>query len=118
MDPISMDGLLAKLQEARALVSGSPARPAAVSPGTSPAASPTSAKQVDFGAMLKGSIDRVDQAQNTANQMAEQFQLGDPKITLEDTMVSLQKANISFQAALQIRNRVVSAYHDIMNLQI
>jgi flagellar hook-basal body complex protein FliE len=107
MEPISMDNLLAKLQEARAAASGlaTPARPAAP-------------KQVDFSAMLKASIDRVDQAQGTATQMAEQFQLGDPKVTLEDTMVAMQKANVSFQAALQIRNRVVSAYHDIMNLQI
>jgi flagellar hook-basal body complex protein FliE len=107
MDPISMTSLLAKLQEARAMVSGLPAP-----------ASPTAPKQVDFASMLKGSIDRVDQTQVSANQMAEQFQLGDPKVTLEDTMVALQKANISFQSALQIRNRVVSAYHDIMALQI
>jgi flagellar hook-basal body complex protein FliE len=107
MEPISMDSLLSKLQEARAAASGlaTPARPAAT-------------KQVDFAAMLKASINRVDQAQGTATQMAEQFQLGDPKVTLEDTMVAVQKANVSFQAALQIRNRVVSAYHDIMNLQI
>jgi flagellar hook-basal body complex protein FliE len=109
MDPISMVSLLAKLQEARAVVSGLPAAPSA------PVASP---KQVDFASMLKGSLDRVDQAQGTANKMAEQFQKGDPKVTLEDTMVAVQKANISFQSALQIRNRVVTAYHDIMNLQI
>ena len=107
MEAISMASLLAKLQEARAVASGLPA----------PAA-PAGTKQVDFAALLKSSIDRVDQAQGTAARMAEQFQLGDPKVTLEDTMVAMQKANVSFQAALQIRNRVVSAYHDIMNLQI
>jgi flagellar hook-basal body complex protein FliE len=107
MDPISMASLLAKLQEARAVVSGLPVAPSAAAAGS-----------VDFAALLKGSIDRVDQAQGSATRMAEKFQLGDPKVTLEDTMVALQKANVSFQAALQIRNRVVSAYHDIMNLQI
>jgi flagellar hook-basal body complex protein FliE len=107
MEPISMASLLSKLQEARAVVSG-----------ITPPATPAATKQVDFSAMLKASIDRVDKAQGTATQMAEQFQLGDPKVTLEDTMVAVQKANVSFQAALQIRNRVVSAYHDIMNLQI
>jgi flagellar hook-basal body complex protein FliE len=107
MEPISMASLLTKLQEARAVVSGLPAP-----------ASPSGTKQVDFAAVLKGSIDRVDKAQGAATQMAEQFQLGDPKVTLEDTMVAMQKANISFQAAVQIRNRVVAAYHDIMNLQI
>jgi flagellar hook-basal body complex protein FliE len=107
MEPISMDGLLAKLQAARAIASGLPAP-----------ASPTGTNQVDFAALMKGAIDKVDQTQGSAARMAEQFQLGDPKVTLEDTMVALQKANVSFQAALQIRNRVVSAYHDIMNLQI
>ena len=107
MDPISMTSLLAKLQEARAVASGLP----------NPV-SRTEAKPVDFSALLKTSIDRVDQAQGTATQLAEQFQLGDPKVTLEDTMIALQKANISFQSAVQIRNKVVAAYHDIMNLQI
>ena len=107
MDAISMDSLLAKLQAAREAASGLPAKPAAVG-----------AKHVDFGAMLKNSIDSVDKSQASANTLAEKFQLGDPKVTLEDTMVALQKANISFQAAIQVRNRVVQAYHDIMNLQI
>jgi flagellar hook-basal body complex protein FliE len=107
MDPISMVSLLAKLQEARAVAGGLPAP-----------SSQTGAQPLDFAALLKGGIDRVDRAQGTATQMAEQFQLGDPKVTLEDTMVAMQKANISFQAALQVRNRVVAAYHDIMNIQI
>ena len=107
MEPISMASLLAKLQEARAVASGLPA----------PAA-PAQAPQVDFASVLKGSVDRIDQAQHAANTLAERFQLGDPKVSLEETMVAMQKANISFQAALQIRNRVVAAYHDIMNLQI
>jgi flagellar hook-basal body complex protein FliE len=107
MEPISMDTLLVKLQAARQAASALPH--AAV---TAPS------KQVDFGAMLKGSIDRVDGMQGAASALAEQFQLGDPKVSLEDTMISLQKANISFQAMVQVRNKVVAAYHDIMNLQI
>ena len=108
IDPISMDSLLAKLKEARAVASGLP-------PLTPP---PPEAKSVDFSALLKGSIDRVDQSQVNATKMAEQFQLGDPKVTLEETMIAMQKANISFQAALQVRNRVIQAYHDIMNMQL
>jgi flagellar hook-basal body complex protein FliE len=110
MDAISMDSLLAKLQAAREVASGLPSKPAATGAvGT---------KQVDFAAMLKNSIDSVNKSQVSADTLAEKFQLGDPKVTLEDTMVALQKANVSFQAAIQVRNRVVQAYHDIMNLQI
>src|SRR2546427_11592106 len=108
MEPISMDALLAKLQAAREVASRLPATPQA----------PASGKQVEFGALLKSNLERVDQMQSTAAQLAEQFQLGDPKVSLEDTMVALQKANVSFQAMVQIRNKVVAAYHDIMNLQI
>jgi len=117
MDPISMDTLLAKLQAAR---EATRTLPASISPATGAQAPGAvgGAKSVDFAAMLKGSLEKVDQAQTTATRMAEQFQLGDPKVTLEDSMVALQKANVSFQAALQVRNRVVAAYHDIMNLQI
>jgi flagellar hook-basal body complex protein FliE len=56
--------------------------------------------------------------QGAAARLADRFQLEDPAVTLEDTMVALQKANVTFQAALSVRNKVVAAYHDIMNLQI
>jgi flagellar hook-basal body complex protein FliE len=44
--------------------------------------------------------------------------LGDPTVSLEDSMIAMQKANITFQAAVQVRNKVVAAYQDIMNLPI
>lgn len=107
MDPISMDSLLAKLQAARDVASAMPSKT------TTPASNP-----VDFGTMLKNTLDSVNKAQTTAASLADKFQLGDPKVSLEDSMVAMQKANVSFQAALQVRNRVVQAYHDIMNLQV
>jgi flagellar hook-basal body complex protein FliE len=76
------------------------------------------AKGVDFGTLLKQSIDGVDDAQVQAGRLAEQFQLGNPKVTLEETMVAVQKASLSFQQAVQIRNRVIAAYHDVMNMQV
>jgi flagellar hook-basal body complex protein FliE len=110
MDPISMDSLLAKLQAAREVVSGVPAKTSA--------AGAVAGNQMDFAAMLKSTLDGVNKSQVTAATLAEKFQLGDPKVSLEDSMVAMQKANVSFQAAIQVRNRVVQAYHDIMNLQI
>ena len=44
--------------------------------------------------------------------------MGDPAVSLEETMLSIQTANVSFQSLVQVRNRMVSAYHDIMNMQI
>ena len=108
MDPISMDSLLAKLQAARDVASAMPSKT------TTPASNP-----VDFGTMLKNTLDSVNKAQTTAaSRWRTNFSLGDPKVSLEDSMVAMQKANVSFQAAVQVRNRVVQAYHDIMNLQV
>jgi len=116
MDPISMDSLLSKLQAAREAASRLPATAAAGKAAGTGGAS--AAKTVDFASLLAKSVDRVDQAQRTAGAMAEQFQLGTGNVSLEDTMVALQKANISFQAMVQVRNKVVAAYNDIMNMQI
>jgi flagellar hook-basal body complex protein FliE len=125
MDPISMDSLLSKLQAAREAASRLPAtagagKAAGIAGKASGMATggATAAKSVDFASLLAKSVERVDQAQRSAGTMAEQFQLGTGNVSLEDTMVSLQKANISFQAMVQVRNKVVAAYNDIMNMQI
>jgi flagellar hook-basal body complex protein FliE len=102
-----MDSLLSKLQAAREAAGTLP-----------PALAPAKTKAADFGAVLKSSLDNVDGMQNKANKLAEQFQLGASGVSLEDTMIALQKANVSFQAMVQVRNKVVAAYHDVMNMQI
>ncbi len=50
--------------------------------------------------------------------MAEDFASGKENVNLQDVMINLQKANLSFQQMVQVRNRLVSAYHDIMNIQV
>lgn len=73
---------------------------------------------VDFSAMLKSSIEQVNNAQQTSSEMAKNFELGKTDAGLQDVMVSLQKANISFQTMVQVRNKLVSAYQDVMNMQV
>jgi flagellar hook-basal body complex protein FliE len=123
MDPVGMESLLARLNAARealgqggAAVQRAGARLDALGAGSAAAA--PAGKTVDFGALLKQSLDGVDNAQVQAGSLAEQFQLGSPKVTLEETMVAVQKASLSFQQAVQIRNRVIAAYHDVMNMQV
>jgi flagellar hook-basal body complex protein FliE len=60
----------------------------------------------------------VNQSQTTAENLGKNFALGDDSVSLSDVMIAGQKANISFQATVQVRNKLVSAYHDIMNMQI
>jgi len=71
-----------------------------------------------FASLLTQALDSVSGAQTEAADLAKKFQLGDPKVSLEDAMISMQKANVSFQATVQVRNRLTSAYHDIMNMSV
>lgn len=53
-----------------------------------------------------------------SNELQDQVQLGNPNVSLEQTMLSMQKSQIGFQTALHVRNRMVQAYTDIMNMQV
>lgn len=77
-----------------------------------------SANKADFSQALKSSLDQVNQVQLKAETLGKNFVMGDDSVSLSDVMIAGQKANISFQAAVQVRNKLVSAYHDIMNMQI
>jgi flagellar hook-basal body complex protein FliE len=77
-----------------------------------------SASKVSFSDALKAQLQNVSNAQVQADQMGERFAAGDDKVSLSDTMIAMQKASISFQATVQVRNKLVSAYHDIMNMQV
>lgn len=72
----------------------------------------------DFGSAFKKALDQVSNQQNQADDLAKRFQLNDPEVSLEQTMLAAQTANISFQALVQVRNRVVAAYQDVMNMQV
>lgn len=76
------------------------------------------ANQLDFGQMLKDSINAVNSTQKAASNLTTRFEAGDPSVNLSEVMVALQKASVSFQAMTQVRNNLVSAYKDIMNMQV
>jgi flagellar hook-basal body complex protein FliE len=60
----------------------------------------------------------VSKTQTDATNMQREVQLDNPTVSLEQTMVAMQKAQIGFQATLQVRNRLVQAYSDIMSMQV
>lgn len=76
------------------------------------------ADAANFSDLLKQSINQVNELQQQGNQLATAFQKGDPNVQMSEVMVSLQKANVSFQAMLEVRNKLVSAYQEIMNMQV
>ena len=71
-----------------------------------------------FQQALGKALDAVGKAQLDATAMQREVQLDNPTVSLEQTMVAMQKAQIGFQATLQVRNRLVQAYSDIMNMQV
>lgn len=74
--------------------------------------------KLNFADALKNSLDAVSASQNKADALGKQFSMGDDNVNLSDVMISMQKASINFQATVQVRNKLVSAYHDIMNMQV
>jgi flagellar hook-basal body complex protein FliE len=71
-----------------------------------------------FGDALTQAMSSVSQTQFKASQMQREVQLDNPTVSIEETMVAMQKAQIGFQATLQVRNKLVQAYSDIMNMQV
>lgn len=71
---------------------------------------------VDFSSLLKDSIDKVNDTQQQANKLAQAFETGETDASLAEVMISLQKASVSFQAMVQVRNKLVEAYKDVMNM--
>ncbi len=74
--------------------------------------------QADFGALLRESIDKVNTTQQAARAAAVRFESGDPDTDLTEVMVALQKASVSFKAMTEVRNKLVDAYREIMNMPI
>jgi flagellar hook-basal body complex protein FliE len=116
---IDSSRIQAMMEQLKAAAS-KPASAPAISPaGVSPiGGGPQGPAKVDFADALKNSLGEVSAAQNNAAEMGKKFQMGDESVNLSDVMISMQKASIGFQATVQVRNKLVSAYHEIMNMQV
>ena len=112
MDINAIDKLLGQLRAGAAAAGQSVGGVGAAGAAGAPVAG------TDFAKVLKNSIDGVNARQVEATSMQRDFELGVPNTNLTDVMISMQKANLSFQEMVQVRNRLVSAYHDIMNMQV
>ncbi|SDM66898.1 flagellar hook-basal body complex protein FliE [Oryzisolibacter propanilivorax] len=82
------------------------------------ATAPQPAEGGGFGTAFKDALQSVSQAQDRASGLQQEVQLENPNVSLEETMVAMQKAQVGFQATLHVRNRMVQAYTDIMNMQV
>ena len=71
-----------------------------------------------FGDMLKTAVDSVNDTQMKSAELQRAYELGEEGVDLTEVMIQMQKASVSFEAMTQVRNRLVSAYQDIMNMPI
>ncbi len=86
--------------------------------GGSPAAATNRSGPSEFASLLSKGIDQVNQTEQKATQLSAAFQRGEPGVELPQVMIEMQKANVSFRALTEVRNRLVSAYQEIMNMQV
>jgi len=120
-----IDSMLALLRTTAAQASppsasgggASPIAPISSDPTTGVSPTGGSAK-VSFADALKNSLNQVNQVQEQAGRLGDQFAAGNDNISLSDVMIATQKASISLQTTVQVRNKMVAAYTDIMNMQI
>jgi flagellar hook-basal body complex protein FliE len=113
IDTSKIEAIVAQLKAAAARAGGTQATDDEVTQ-TSQAAAP----RTDFASVLKSSLDGVNAMQQTAAQQSKAYSLGDDSVNLSDVMISAQKANIALQTTIQVRNKLVSAYTEIMNMQV
>ena len=87
-----------------------------------PAATPAKANQPggvsEFANILRQGIDSVNNQQQRAGQLADAFERGTPGVELPQVMLEMNKASVSFRALNEVRNRLISAYQEIMNISL
>jgi flagellar hook-basal body complex protein FliE len=115
MSNMQIDSVLSQIRALQSQVRA----PAALHANAAGSASQTSSVPGSkFADLMKSGLSAVNQTQQRADDLATSFQRGTPGVELADVMIEMQKANVSFRAATEVRNRMVSAYQEIMNMQI
>ncbi len=87
-------------------------------PTQAPTQTPAQAPASNFGDMLKTTLNAVNEAQQHSRELKIGFESGTTDKSLAEVMIASQKANLSFRAVTEVRNKLVSAYQDIMNMPV
>jgi flagellar hook-basal body complex protein FliE len=114
IDTSRIEAMVAQLKAAAAK-----ATPAGASPvGEGALQARPASGAVDFQSALKSSLDQVNQVQLQSQKLSERFEMGDSSVSLSDAMIAMQKSSIALQQTVQVRNKLVSAYQEIMNMGV
>ena len=86
--------------------------------GTPSVRSSAAPEGASFRSAMASALQNVSDSQMKSETLQRELTLDNPNVSIEQTVMAMQKANIGFQAALQVRNRLAQAYSDIMNMQV
>jgi len=75
-------------------------------------------QKTDFAEVLSNSVNSVNETMMTSGGMAKAFEKGGSNITMAELVINMEKASVSFQAMTQVRNKLLTAYQEIMNMPV
>ena len=113
MSDLNISNVLAQIRTLREQAQRVQSAPLAPSTGVSKS---KEIRAPSFSDVLVGAVNKVAETQNQASRMQTAFELGDAKADLTQTMIAMQKSQVAFRAVVEVRNRAVQAYQDIMNM--
>jgi flagellar hook-basal body complex protein FliE len=105
MSSMQISQVLAEMRALQARASGISEAPAAAQPS-------------EFANLMKNSVDHVASMQNQATALADAYESGDKSIDLTKVMLEVQKASLAFRAMTEVRNKLVDAYQQVMNMSV
>ena len=85
---------------------------------STPQVAPPTQEPGEFGGLLKNAINAVNEAQQSSAALKRDYVAEVPGTELTDVMIASQKADLSFRAMTEVRNKLVTAYQDIMNMPV
>ncbi|MCW8826397.1 MAG: flagellar hook-basal body complex protein FliE [Gammaproteobacteria bacterium] len=116
MNTIDSSQLLTQLRAASLQAQGLNTPEIGVGAGNGIEQSP--AAKGDFSSMLSRSIDMVNNMEKSSSNLASEFEMGNPNVTLPEVMIAKAKAGIAFEGMVQVRNKVVESYQEIMRMPV
>jgi flagellar hook-basal body complex protein FliE len=109
MSSMQIQQVLAEMRALQARAAGGPAETAATG---------SAAPDVDFASLMKSSVDHIAAMQNQASTLAQAYESGDKSVDLTRVMLEVQKADLAFRAMTQVRNKLLDAYTQVMNMSV
>jgi flagellar hook-basal body complex protein FliE len=106
MSSMQIQQVLAEMRALQARASGNAGPPSA------------DAQPADFASLMKNSVDQIATMQNQATALANAYEAGDKGVDLTKVMLEVQKAGLAFHAMTEVRNKLVDAYTQVMNMSV